>query len=75
MTFTNKFTDLIVTLFNNNLFKLVFLSLLLAYSFDKYPYINFLILFAFIAINMYLNQIETNDNILQLDSIQKYKNT
>ncbi len=60
--------DFLKHLFNNNIFRVVFLSLLLVYTFDKAPYVALFIAFVFVVTLEYLNQAEIIENISYLES-------
>lgn len=58
-----KLPTCLINLFNNTIFKIVFLSLLLIFTFKKYPYVAIAIALIFILILEYLNIQQTNENI------------
>ena len=60
----------IYELFKNNLFRLVFLSLLLIVRFDKNPHVAILIVFVFIYTIYMINQTEVNENIANIEELR-----
>ena len=58
--------DYIRNLFNNNIFRVVFLSLLLLHDFNKSPHVALIIALAFIITMNYLNQLEIKENFAYL---------
>lgn len=57
----------IKNLFKNNIFRLVFLSLLLVYRFDKSPHIAFMIALIFVATMSHIGEQEMMENCAYLE--------
>lgn len=60
----------IKNLFGNTIFKILFLSLLLVYTFEKSPYIALIIALIFVIILDYLTIEETKENFAYLESLK-----
>lgn len=63
--------EYIKTLFRNNIFRIVFLSLLLIYSFNATPYVALAIALVFVLTLYFLNHEETKENFAHLE---RFKN-
>ena len=57
-------------LFNNNIFRIVFLSLLLVQSFDKAPHVALSIALVFVLTMYYLGEQEIKENFAYLESFR-----
>lgn len=62
-----KLPTTIRNLFKNNIFRLVFLSLLLVYRFDNAPHIAFMVALIFVATMYYIGQVEMLENLSYLE--------
>ncbi len=60
----------IKNLFRNTIFKILFLSLLLVYTFEKSPYVALLIALVFVIVLDYLTIEETKENFAYLESLK-----
>ena len=63
-----KLPDYIKNLFGNNIFRVVFLSLLLVYNFNKAPHIALAIALVFVLTLHYLNKQQTAENFQYLEA-------
>lgn len=62
-----KLPPFVVKLFKNNIFRLVFLSLLLVYRFDNAPHVAFLVSLIFLMTMHYIGQTEMMENMAYLE--------
>lgn len=60
----------IKNLFNNTIFRIVFLSLLLVYRFDNSPHVSLTIALAFVLTLDYLSVHEAKENFAYLESFE-----
>lgn len=65
-----KLPDYIQNLFNNPIFRVVFLSLLLIYNFDKAPHVAFAIALVFVLTMYQLNHQKAQENFAYLESFR-----
>jgi hypothetical protein len=65
--------EYIKTLFRNNIFRIVFLSLLLIYSFNAAPHVALIIALVFVLTLYYLNYEETKENFAHLERFRNMK--
>jgi hypothetical protein len=63
-------SDPIKKLFNNNIFRVVFLSLLLIYKFDKAPSVAITVALVFLITMNNLNQQELRENFSYIEAFQ-----
>ena len=63
----------IKNLFNNNIFRIVFLSLLLMYNFDESPSVALTIAFVFVLTLYYLDEQEMKENFYYLEAYTNQK--
>ncbi|AYV78894.1 MAG: hypothetical protein Edafosvirus45_3 [Edafosvirus sp.] len=67
----------IVNLFKNNIFRVVFLSLLLVYTFNKAPHVAIIVSLIFVLTLYYIEIQETKENFIYLetfcDQLKKYE--
>ena len=70
--------DFIRNLFENSVFRVVFLSLLLVYKFDKAPQVATIVALVFVLTMHHLNQMEARENFQHIEafrsSINRLKN-
>lgn len=57
-------------LFNNTIFKVVFLSLLIIYSFDKAPHVALIVALVFVLTLEYLNHEEIKETFAYYESFK-----
>lgn len=62
--------DYIKNLFKNNIFRVVFLSLLLIYNFDRAPHVALVIALVFVITMNQLNQQEAQENFALLEAFR-----
>ena len=62
--------EVIRNLFENDIFRVVFLSLLLVYRFDKTPQVSILISIVFLLTMHHLNQQEIKENFQHVEAFQ-----
>ena len=63
----------IKNLFNNNIFRIVFLSLLLMYNFDKSPHVALAVSFVFVLTLYYLGEQEMKENFAYLEAYKFHR--
>lgn len=66
--------DWLRKLFENNIFRVVFLSLLLIYNFNKSPHVAVIIGMVFVLTMFYLNQKEVEENFEYLETYEQMTN-
>jgi hypothetical protein len=62
--------DYIRNLFTNNIFRVVWLSLLLIFNLNKAPHVGIAIALIFVLTLNYLNQMEVKENFIYLESFR-----
>lgn len=62
--------NFIQNLFNNTIFKVVFLSLLIIYSFDKAPHVALIVALVFVLTLEYLNHEEIKETFAYYESFR-----
>lgn len=65
-----KLPGYIRNLFNNNIFRVVFLSLLLIQNFDKAPHVAVAVALVYVITLYYLGEQEINENFTYLESFR-----
>lgn len=65
-----KLPDYIKNLFNNTLFRIVFLSLLLVYRFDNAPHVALTVALVFVLTLDYLNTEQVKENFEYFENFQ-----
>nr|QBK88356.1 MAG: hypothetical protein LCMiAC01_00200 [Mimivirus LCMiAC01] len=63
----------IKNLFNNNIFRIVFLSLLLIYNFDKSPHVALAVSIVFVLTLYYIGEREMKENFAYLEAYANKK--
>jgi len=58
-------------LFNNSIFRVVFLSLLLVFNFNKAPHVAIAVALIFVLTLNYLNQLEVRENFSYLETLKQ----
>ena len=61
-------------LFSNDIFRVVFLSLLMIYHFDKAPHIALIIALVFVITLHYIGNKEAHENYAHIAALKKYMN-
>lgn len=59
-------------LFNNNIFRIVFLSLLMIHNFDSTPHVAVAVALIYVLTLTRLNKQEVNENFVHLESFRSY---
>jgi len=67
--------DYIRNLFSNNIFRVVWLSLLIILNFDKTPHIAIVVALVFVLTLHYINKMEAQENLAYLESFRNRLNT
>ena len=62
--------DFVRNLFENSIFRVVFLSLLLVYKFDKAPQIATIVALVFVLTMQHLNQMEIRENFQHIEAFR-----
>lgn len=65
-----KLPDYIRNLFNNNIFRVVFLSLLLIHNFNRSPHVSLAIALVFVITMQYISDQEIKENFAYLESFR-----
>lgn len=69
-----KLPSYIKNLFDNNIFKIVFLSLLLVYRFEKSPHVALAVALVFVLTIDYLYNQQVKENFLHIESFREHLN-
>lgn len=62
--------EYIKKLFRNDIFRIIFLSLLLIYSFDKAPHVAIAVAIVFVITLHFLNYLEAKENFILLETFK-----